>query len=206
MGATASSSPNRRGWIDRFYLPAGKRVCDLFFAVAGLLLLALVLGPVALAIWLDSRGPIFFVQERAGLQERPFRMLKFRTMKWPPVADKSTKPDSSEDERLTRVGRFLRRTSIDELPQFLHVLSGEMSFIGPRPELVSRLSLYAPADRRRAAVKPGMTGWWQIHGRPQPMQEHAALDIYYVDHRSFRLDMQILFRTVLTVLRGTGAV
>ncbi|MBX3052281.1 MAG: sugar transferase [Caldilineaceae bacterium] len=194
------------GWVDRLYLPAGKRLLDLLIGGVGVIFLGLVFVPVALAILLDSKGPIFFVQERAGLHECPFRMVKFRTMKWPPVLENSSKPAHEDDERLTRVGRLLRRSSLDELPQFWHVLWGEMSFIGPRPELMGRLALYTAPDRQRAAVKPGMSGWWQVHGRPQPMQEHAHLDSYYIQHISFGLDMQILFRTVIAVLRGTGAV
>jgi len=191
--------------LDRLYLPLGKRLLDLLIGGAGVLVLGLVIVPVTLAILFDSRGPVFFVQMRTGLHERPFRMLKFRTMKWPPVLENSTKPSAGGDTRLTRMGRLLRRASLDELPQFLHVLSGEMSFIGPRPELMSRLALYTAPDRERARVKPGMSGWWQVHGRPQPMQEHAHLDLYYIQHISFWLDMQILLRTFMAVLRGTGA-
>jgi len=201
-----SDAPSAGGWLNRLYLAFGKRLSDLLVGGAGLILLALLYAPIAAAVRLDSPGPVFFVQERAGLHEKPFRMVKFRTMKWPPDLHTSAKPDSSEDERLTRTGRWLRRTSLDELPQFLHVWRGEMSFIGPRPELMSRLALYTPAQRRRANVKPGLTGWWQIHGRPQPMQDYAALDLYYVENLSFRLDMQILVKTVTAVLRGTGAV
>lgn len=193
-------------WLDRLYLPFGKRLLDIAIGAVGVFFFALLCGPIALAIRLDSNGPIFFVQMRAGLGEKPFRMIKFRTMKWPPDRAVSAKPETTEDERLTAVGRLLRRTSLDELPQFLHILGGEMSFVGPRPELLSRLALYTPDTRQRARVKPGLTGWWQVHGRPQPMQEHAHLDLYYIEHRSFWLDMQILFRTVLAVSRGTGAV
>lgn len=206
MSGSNLSDLSSPGWLDRLYLPAGKRLFDLLIGGVGVIFLGLVFVPIALSILLDSRGPIFFVQMRVGQNERPFRMFKFRTMKWPPTLEINTKPGSQEDVRLTRVGRLLRRTSLDELPQFMHVLAGEMSFIGPRPELMSRLSLYAPEDRQRADVKPGLTGWWQVHGRPQPMQEHAHLDLYYTKHISFGLDMQILFRTVTAVLRGTGAV
>jgi sugar transferase EpsL len=202
-----SSSPNCLfiRWLDFIYLSIGKRLLDLLIGAIGVLFLTLVYVPIALAIRLDSRGPIFFVQVRAGIHEQPFRMVKFRTMKWPPVLEINTKPETSQDERLTRVGHLLRRTSLDELPQFLHVLHGEMSFIGPRPELVDRLALYKTAERQRSAVKPGITGWWQVHARPQPMQEYAYLDLYYVDHLSFWLDMQILARTIPTVLSSRGA-
>jgi len=191
--------------VDRFYIPIGKRALDILIGGIGVFFLALVYIPITIAILLDSRGPVFFVQTRAGLHERPFRMIKFRTMKWPPIFEINTKPETMQDDRLTRVGRLLRRTSMDELPQFLHVLRGEMSFIGPRPELIERLSLYKESERRRSDVKPGITGWWQVHGRSQPMQEYAHMDLYYVDHLSFRLDMQILFKTIPTVLSSRGA-
>lgn len=199
----ASSSTFR--WLNRLYLPIGKRILDLLIGGIGVIFFALVCTPIAIAILLESHGPIFFIQMRAGLHERPFRMIKFRTMKWPPVLEINTKPETMQDNRLTHVGRLLRRTSLDELPQFLHVLRGEMSLIGPRPELMERLELYTASNRQRSNVKPGITGWWQIHGRLQPMQEYAHLDLYYVEHISFGLDMQILFKTIPTVLSSRGA-
>ena len=192
-------------WVDHLYLPIGKRLLDLLIGGIGVGFLALVYLPIALAIQLDSPGPVFFTQMRAGLHEQPFRMIKFRTMKWPPLLEVNTKPETSQDDRLTRVGRLLRRTSLDELPQFLHVLRGEMSFVGPRPELVERLVLYKEPARQRAQAKPGITGWWQVQGRLQPMQEYAQMDLYYVEHLSFWLDMQILFKTIPSVLSSRGA-
>jgi lipopolysaccharide/colanic/teichoic acid biosynthesis glycosyltransferase len=113
---------------------------------------------------------------------------------------------TQDDERVTRVGRFLRRTSLDEFPQFYNVLRGDMSLVGPRPEQVPLAVSYEPWQRRRFAVKPGLTGWWQVNGRKQPMYEHIEYDIYYVEHRSLQLDLIILLRTAGALISGEGAV
>ena len=132
-------------------------------------------------------------------------LYKFRTM----TVDSPTygpKPERFDDERVTRVGRFLRRTSLDEVPQLLNVLRGEMSLVGPRPEQPFLVERYAQWQRERLEVLPGMTGWWQVNGRKQPMHDHVEEDLYYVRNRSLWLDLRILARTVGVVLRGNGAV
>lgn len=190
----------------RFYRTVGKRLIDIAAGGIGSLVFLMCYLPIALAIRLDSPGPVLFTQERAGLHERPFRMYKFRTMFWSIQAHDHNKPQDSSDQRITRTGRWLRRASLDELPQFLHILQGNMSFVGPRPELPERLSLYRPEQRRRSDVKPGLTGWWQVHGRPQPMQDYVDLDLFYVDNLSFLLDMRIIGRTVRAVFSAKGAI
>ncbi len=181
-----------------------KRLLDVIGAAVGLLVTGLLYVPLAIAIKLDSPGPVLFAQDRAGQDRKVFRIHKFRTMRID-APGYGLKPDA-EDDRVTRVGRFLRRTSLDELPQFWNVLRGEMSLVGPRPEQLAFLDKYSGWQLRRFDVKPGLTGWWQVNGRPQPMYEHVEYDIYYVDHRCLRLDLLILLRTVHAVLVGEGAV
>lgn len=183
--------------------PAVKRALDLLGGSVGLVITAALAVPLAIAIKLDSRGPVLFGQERLGRDERIFRVYKFRTMHLN-AGGNGLKPENG-DARVTRVGRFLRRTSLDELPQFYNILRGEMSLVGPRPEQLAFAEHYQGEERRRYAVKPGLTGWWQVNGRPQPMYEHASYDLYYVAHQSLWLDLLILARTPLTVLAGTGA-
>ena len=181
-----------------------KRGTDILGSLVGLLLTALVYVPVAIAIKLDSPGPVIFAQLRVGKDEETFRIYKFRTM----VIDAAfygEKP-TVDDERVTAVGRWLRRTSLDELPQFYNVLRGEMSLVGPRPEQLPLLVHYRPEEHLRFTIKPGITGWWQVNGRKQPMYEHLDYDVYYVNHRSLRLDLQIILRTLLAVVSGEGAV
>ena len=176
-----------------------KRALDLLGAAAGLVVLGILFLPVAIAIKLDSPGPIFFVQARVGKDERVFPFYKFRTMRiGSPVLGKLP---SDHDARVTAVGRFLRRTGIDEVPQFINVLRGEMSLVGPRPELPDFFPHYAPWQRRRVEVLPGITGWWQVNGRRQPMQENISYDIYYVDHCSLALDLKILLLTIPALFR-----
>jgi lipopolysaccharide/colanic/teichoic acid biosynthesis glycosyltransferase len=185
--------------------PLAKRLIDVFGAVVGLLIAALLYIPLAIAIKLESPGPVIFLQERLGKGETIFRICKFRTMHLNAAIDDGTKPKAG-DERVTRMGRFLRRTSLDELPQFWNVLRGEMSLVGPRPEQLRFAHYYAGSQRRRFVVKPGLTGWWQVSGRPQPMYEHIEYDLYYVDHCSLRLDLVILMRTARAIVSGEGAV
>ena len=155
-----------------------------------------VLLLTALAVWLVEGRPLFFVQERVGLGDRPFRMVKFRTMKL---------GDAPDAERLTRFGRFLRVTSLDELPELLHVLSGKMSLVGPRPLPVAYLPRYTAEQRRRHTVRPGITGWAQVNGRnATSWEERFAQDIWYVDHASFALDIKILLMTVGAVFAARG--
>ena len=173
-----------------------KRLLDLSLVLPGLLLLAPVLLAVALAVRLKLGPGVFFRQERPGLHGRPFVILKFRTML----------PGSGPDaERLTPFGRFLRATSLDELPELLNVLAGHMSLVGPRPLLMQYLPRYTPEQARRHEVLPGITGWAQINGRNAlTWDQKFALDVWYVDNRSLALDLAILWRTLRAVLRREG--
>jgi lipopolysaccharide/colanic/teichoic acid biosynthesis glycosyltransferase len=193
-----------------------KRLLDLTISAAGLLLAIVPTACIALALRLDSPGPVIFSQVRVGQNGRPFRILKFRTMvnhaeqMLPQMLDLSALPQPAfklhSDPRVTRVGRFLRRHSLDELPQLVNVLRGEMSLVGPRPEEAALVELYTDSQRRRLAVKPGMTGPMQVSGRGDlPFEQRLALEIDYIEHYSLRRDLAILIRTVPAVLRGDGA-
>lgn len=193
-----------------------KRAFDLIVVICGLPFLLLLIGVIAMAIRLEGPGPIFFRQKRVGENGRMFDMIKFRSMvpdaeKLKHLVEKRTENGEvihkvPDDPRVTRVGRFLRRTSLDEFPQVFNVLKGEMSLVGPRPEMASLVEKYEPWQRKRFAVPQGMTGWWQINGRSdKPMHLHTEEDLYYVQHYSIWLDLQILVRTIWVVLRGKGA-
>ena len=182
-----------------------KPILDFVLAAILLVPLALVMLVEAVAIALDSRGPILFVQERVGRGGRPFRMYKFRTMI---PAEHSLddqgklKPDA---ERITSLGHFLRRTSLDELPQLWNVLRGELSLVGPRPLLMRYMPRYTPEQVRRHEVRPGITGWAQVNGRNAlSWEEKFALDVWYVDHRTLFLDLKILAMTLARVLGREG--
>jgi undecaprenyl phosphate N,N'-diacetylbacillosamine 1-phosphate transferase len=181
-----------------------KRAMDIIGAIIGLLFTALLYIPIAIAIKLDSPGTTVFAQDRMGKDEKIFTIFKFRTM-YTNSHSYGPKP-SPNDDRITRVGQFLRRTTLDELPQFYNVLRGEMSLVGPRPEQLPFAMQYTTWQRRRFTVKPGLTGWWQVNGRKQPMYEHIEYDIYYIEHQSLHLDIIILWRTLGAVLTGEGAV
>jgi exopolysaccharide biosynthesis polyprenyl glycosylphosphotransferase len=193
-----------------------KRIFDVSASGLLLVLLSPVIGLIALAIKLESAGPVFFFQERIGQHGQRFRMIKFRSMyqdaeqRWHEVARRD--PDgrllhkSNDDPRITRVGRKLRRTSLDELPQLINVLFGEMSLVGPRPEMPYVAAEYEPWQWQRFRVPPGMTGWWQVNGRSdRPMHLNTDDDLYYIQNYSFWLDLRILLKTVVVVLRGHGA-
>jgi lipopolysaccharide/colanic/teichoic acid biosynthesis glycosyltransferase len=178
-----------------------KRFLDIAISGAGLVLLSPVIFGVAALVLVMGR-PILFAQTRPGRVARPFVLYKFRTMSDTVDAQGKLLPDA---ERLTGLGRFLRRTSLDELPQLWNVLRGDMSLVGPRPLLVEYLPLYSPEQARRHEVRPGITGWAQINGRnAQSWEERLSLDVWYVDHRSLWLDARILWRTLLKVLRSEG--
>jgi exopolysaccharide biosynthesis polyprenyl glycosylphosphotransferase len=197
--------------LDTFYLIA-RRLLDLAGGLLGLVPLLLVLPWLALAIRLESPGPVFYRQVRAGRGGRPFRLLKFRTMIDAAEADGQARWASAEDERVTRVGRLLRRTRLDELPQILNVLRGDMSLVGPRPErpeLIAVLEQQIPFYRARLIVKPGLTGWAQVnygYGRSvEDAQVKLEYDLYYLKHQSLWLELMIWFRTVEVVLGMTGS-
>ncbi|HKS70497.1 MAG TPA: sugar transferase [Ktedonobacterales bacterium] len=205
------------------YLRA-KRVLDVVGAVLLLIPLSLVMALVAAAIKLDSPGPILFRQKRVGLDGAEFEMLKFRSM----IAnnDDSVHRDAikrfmdgqaldessttsryklSADRRITRVGRFIRKTSLDELPQFINVLRGEMSLVGPRPPLAYEVALYKPSDMRRLAGKPGVTGTWQVYGRSRvTFDEMIEMDVAYLQRQSLLEDLKLIVLTVPAVLHGGG--
>lgn len=179
-----------------------KRLLDVTGAATGLLLLAPVALTVAYLVRTRLGSPVLFVQVRPGLHGKPFRMYKFRTMTDARDAQGNLLPDA---ERLTDFGKWLRATSLDELPELLNVLKGEMSLVGPRPLLMEYLPLYSPEQARRHDAKPGITGWAQINGRNAiSWDDKFRLDVWYVDHASIWLDMQVLVLTVWRVLRRDG--
>lgn len=179
-----------------------KRLFDAGVALTALLVLAVPLLLLALTVRVKLGSPVLFSQLRPGLGGRPFRMIKFRTMTDARGPDGALLPDS---ERLTRFGRVLRSTSLDELPELWNVLRGEMSLVGPRPLLMEYLPLYSAEQARRHDVRPGVTGWAQVNGRNAlSWEERFQLDVWYVDHRSFWLDLQILWKTVRKVVQREG--
>ena len=179
-----------------------KRILDLVFAVILCPIAFAVVFVCYLAVKLESRGPGFFVQYRAGYRGKTFRIYKLRTMLTETEHDGHTLNDT---ERLTRVGKFLRMTSLDEFPQLFNVLKGEMSFIGPRPLFTKYLPLYSEKQMRRHEVLPGITGWAQVNGRNAiSWEQKFEYDVWYVDHVCFLLDMKILFLTIINTLKRTG--
>jgi len=182
-----------------------RRAVDIAVSSFALLLSAPVLALAALAIRLESRGPGLYSQRRAGLDGRAFDVIKLRTMVDGAEHIGAGLAIDADDPRITRVGEVLRRTSLDELPNLLNVLRGEMSVIGPRPTLPAQVDQYTPRQRGRLQIKPGITGWAQVNGRASlPWDERIELDLYYIDHRSLSLDLKILWRTVAMVLGGSG--
>jgi exopolysaccharide biosynthesis polyprenyl glycosylphosphotransferase len=186
-----------------------KRLFDLVVSGLALLLGWPICLLIALAIRLDSPGPILFCQERIGEHGRRFRMYKFRSM----IVNAEQLQDLAsvdykqrDDQRVTRVGRFIRRTSLDEFPQFINIFRGDMSLVGPRPEMPWLVDKYEPWQRKRFEVPQGLTGWWQISGRAdKPMYLHTEDDLFYISNYSLWLDLQIIFRTILIVITGKGA-
>ena len=173
-------------------------------AGVGLALAAPALAAAALVIRLEDGGPVLYRQRRVGLDGREFELLKLRTMVVGAERIGAGYAIDRGDARITRVGRLLRRLSLDELPQLVNVLRGDMSLIGPRPTLAYQVERYTERQRRRLEVKPGLTGWAQIHGRARlPWDERIELDVWYVEHRSPRIDLEILLRTPLALVSGT---
>ena len=180
------------------------RVRDLVGASLGLLVASPALAAAALAIKLEDRGPVLYRQVRVGLGGADFELLKLRTMVVGAERQGAGFAVDRGDPRITRVGRVLRRLSLDELPQLWNVLRGEMSLVGPRPTLRYQVEQYTPRQRRRLDVKPGVTGWAQIHGRARlPWAERIELDLWYVEHRTPLLDLKILARTPFALFGGT---
>jgi sugar transferase EpsL len=181
-----------------------KRVVDVLGASLGLCAVAPVMGAAAVAVRASMGSPVLWKQVRPGLHGEPFTMYKFRTMR--PAKDGEVWFRTDAD-RLTPVGRFLRKTSIDELPELLNVLLGDMSLVGPRPLLMEYLQRYTPEQHRRHEVRPGITGWAQVNGRQSiPFSKRLSLDVWYVDHQSLFLDVKILAMTVKQAVLGSGVI
>jgi lipopolysaccharide/colanic/teichoic acid biosynthesis glycosyltransferase len=179
-----------------------KRMMDILVSMAALILLSPVLMAVALLVRLKLGSPILFRQQRPGLHGKSFDILKFRTMLDAEAPDGTLLPDA---QRLTPFGKALRASSLDELPELLNVLKGDMSLVGPRPLLMQYLPLYSPRQARRHEVRPGITGWAQVNGRNAvDWPERFELDVWYVENRTLLLDLKILLRTVTGVLRREG--
>ncbi len=185
-----------------------KRMLDFLLALIGLILLSPVFLILVIFIKLDSKGPILFKQKRVGIHKTHFEILKFRTMKIDTPKDMPTHMLANPEKYITRVGKFLRKTSLDELPQIINILKGEMSIIGPRPALWNQYDLIAERDKYGANdILPGLTGWAQVHGRDElEIEEKAKLDGYYVKHLGFKLDVQCFFLTIKSVLKSEGVV
>ncbi len=201
---------------ESFYLRIGKRLLDITGAAIGLLLTAPVMAIAAILVKLDSEGTVFYKSVRLGQHQRPFTFYKMRSMYDGAHANRHkilhlNEVDGpvfkmSNDPRITRVGRLLRKTSIDELPQLFNVLRGDMSLVGPRPPIPEEVAKYEPWQRRRLDVKPGVTCLWQISGRSTlGFDEWMRLDMEYIRRQSFTLDIAILLRTIPAVLSGRGA-
>lgn len=193
--------PRRLNFIYRFI----KRLIDIVLSVFGLILLLPFWVIIVVLIWIDSKGSAHFVHTRIGKNGREFKLYKFRTMK-NSVDAYETAPVKADDKRITRVGKFLRKTSLDELPQLINVIKGEMSLVGPRPEMPFIVKKYSKWQRKRLQVKPGLTGLWQILGRKDlPLHENIEYDFYYIQNQSLLLDIVILIKTIWAVIGGKGA-
>lgn len=207
---------------DEIYLNYGKRIFDIFIGLIGTLFLFLPTFLIIFGLYQfgKNKGPIFFRQDRLGKNGEVFKIIKFRSMVvdaekvlledeelYKKYVANSYKLLPEEDPRLTTIGAFIRRTSIDEFPQFINVLLGDMSFIGPRPILHSELQEYTPVQQKKfLSVKPGITGWWQVSGRSEVFYpERCELELYYVENYSFAMDFKILLMTVNKVITGHGA-
>ena len=182
-----------------------RRAVDIAVSTLTLIVASPVLAVAMVAVRLESPGPILYRQRRAGLHGHPFEVIKLRTMVDGAEHIGAGLAVNANDARITRVGALLRRTSLDELPNLVNVLRGEMSLIGPRPTLPAQVEQYTERQRGRLEIKPGITGWAQVNGRATlPWSERIELDLHYIEHRSLALDLKILSRTVAMVLGGSG--
>ena len=182
-----------------------RRAFDVTVALAALVVASPVLAVAILAVILESRGGAFYRQRRVGKDGREFEVLKLRTMVHGAEHIGAGLAVNTGDARITKVGKLLRRTSLDELPNLVNVLKGEMAIVGPRPTLPAQVAQYTERERGRLAVRPGLTGWAQVNGRTSlPWAQRIELDLWYIEHRTWRLDLQILWRSAQQVVRGEG--
>ncbi len=182
-----------------------KRLLGIILSFTALVVLSPLMAVIAMCVRLNSDGPALFPQERTGLYGKPFRMIKFRSMVVGAEHMGAGYGMKKNDPRITSVGKWLRATSLDELPQLWNVLVGDMSVVGPRPGLPYQAACYTERQARRLDVRPGVTGWAQVHGRNEiPWSKRIELDVWYVDNVSFALDLSIVLRTILVVLRKSG--
>lgn len=185
-----------------------KRIIDLILSLMGLVILSPVFIIICILIKIDSKGPVLFKQKRVGINKSYFNIYKFRTMYTDTPKDMPTHMLSNPDAYITKVGKVLRKTSLDELPQLFNIIKGEMAVIGPRPALYNQYDLIEERDKYKANdIRPGLTGWAQIHGRDElEIKEKAKLDGYYTEHISFLLDIRCFFLTIASVLKSEGVV
>lgn len=190
------------------YTQGPKRTLDIALSIIALPFVGLAIAILAPFIYFEDKGPIFYNAPRMGKDYKPFTMYKLRSMKVNApdlVMEDGSTYNGADDPRMTRVGAFMRKTSLDELPQFLNVLKGDMSIIGPRPDLERECELYEGDEGRKLEVRPGITGYAAVYGRNSlPWKQRLALDVYYVDNATFALDVKIFFKTFATVFRQEG--
>ena len=194
-----------------------KRILNLLCSFVGVIVLSPFFLIISLFIKVSSKGPVFFVHERVGLNGKKFKLIKFRTMvnnaeemiaSFSPEQKKEWEENYKlkDDPRITKIGKFLRRTSLDELPQLINILKGDMSIVGPRPVVDEELNWYGDKKDKLLSVKPGLTGWWAVNGRSNvPYPERCDLELYYVDHISFALDAKIILKTLGAIIKKDGA-
>ena len=184
-----------------------KRAMDIVGALLCIVLFSPIMLAAAIAVKLSSPGPLIFKQERVGLHNRTFKMYKFRSMTVQKASEEVSKWTTKNDVRVTPVGRFIRKTSIDELPQFWNVLKGDMSLVGTRPPTVDEFKQYEARHKRRLSMKPGLTGLWQVSGRSniEDFEEVVRLDCEYIDNWSIQLDIQIILKTVVVIFKKVGS-
>ena len=210
-------SDNKNNKTSKVYLIL-KRVFDIVASILGLIILSPIFLIVSIAVKLDSKGPIIFAHTRKGLNQSDIKIYKFRTMyeNSQEIFENFTKEQKEEfyknfklenDPRVTKVGEFLRKTSLDELPQLINILNGSMSIVGPRPIVEKEVSLYGVYAKKLFSVVPGLTGYWQANGRSDTSyEERIKMDMYYIDNRGVWMDIKIIFKTVISVIKGEGAV
>lgn len=194
-----------------------KRILSILFSVISIIVLSPLFIIISLIVKISSKGSVFFIHERIGLKGKKFKLIKFRTMvdnaedmiaSFNPEQKKEWEENFKlkYDPRITKIGKFLRKTSLDELPQLINILKGDMSFVGPRPIVEDELSWYGDNKEKLLSVKPGLTGWWAVNGRSDvPYPERCDLELYYVDHVSFGFDFLILLKTLGAIIRKDGA-